>query len=138
MRNRGERGTYVSTCGTDDTVDNGSPGWDETGTRSNGHKASNDTRAETNSGPLALKTVIENTPCNATNTGSQVSDNSGHNSAHVSSQSGTSVETEPSDPQEDGTDNNVRHVMWAVVQLVSAVTAALAQHNRVGERSASG
>lgn len=138
MRSGGERRTYVSACGTDDTVDDGSPGWDETRTRSDGNEASNNARAETDSGPLALKTVIENTPCDTTNTGSQVGDNSGHNSAHVSSQSGTSVETEPSNPQEDGTDDNVGDVVWAVVQLVSTVTTTLAQHDGVGERSASG
>jgi hypothetical protein len=52
----------VGTGGTENTVDDGGPGWDETRARSNGNESSNDTGAETDSGPLAFKTVIKDTP----------------------------------------------------------------------------
>jgi hypothetical protein len=111
-----ELGSVVGTCGTDNTVNDGSPGWNVTGTRSNSDESGNDTRAETNSRPLAFKTVIKNTPSDASNACSQVGDNSGHDSAHVGCESGTSIETEPSNPEENGTDDNVCYVVWAVVQ----------------------
>ena len=123
--------TYVSAGSTDNTVNDGGPGWDESGTRSDGDKTSNDTRAETDSGPLAFKTIIQDTPCDTSDAGSQVGDYSSHDSTHVGSKSGTSVETEPTNPEEDSADDNVSNVVWAVVQFMSTVSATLAQHDGV-------
>lgn len=130
-------GGIVGTSGTEDTVDDGSPGRNETGTRSNGNETSDDTGAETDSGPLALKTVIENTPCDTTDTGSKVGNNSSHDSAHIGSKSRSSVETEPSNPEENGADDDVGYVMRTVVELMGAVTTTLAQHDGVCECSTS-
>jgi len=133
-----ELGCVVSSCGTDNTIDNCRPGRDEAGPWRDSNKAGNDTGAETNSGPFALKTIIKDTPCDTSNAGSQVSNNSGHDSAHVGGKSRTSVESEPTNPEEDGSDDNVCHVVGAVVQLVGAVPSALAQHDGVCKSSRSG
>lgn len=132
-----QKGTYVSTCGTNNTIDDSSPSGNETRTGSDGYETSNDTGAETNSGPLALKTVIQNTPGDASNTSSQVGDHGSHDRTEVGSQCGTGVESEPTNPQEDGSDDNVCDVVRAVVQLVSTVATTLAQHDRVCEGGAS-
>jgi hypothetical protein len=102
------------------------------------HKSSNNTGAETDCGPLALKTIIKHTPCDTSDAGSQVSNNCGHDSTHVGSESGTSIESEPTNPEEDSPDDNVCHVVGAVVQLMGAMSSALAQHDGVRESCRSG
>lgn len=135
---RGEGGdTYIGTGGSDDTVDDGRPGWDVTGPGSDGYETGDDTGAETDSGPLAFKTVIQDTPCDTSDAGSQVGNDGCHDGAEVGSESRTCVEAEPSNPQEDGANDDVCHVVGAVVELVSAVATTLAQHDRVCESSAS-
>lgn len=91
-------GTYISTCGTNNTVDHSSPGGNETRAGSDGYETRNDTGAETNSGPLALKTIIQNTPGDTSYTSSQVGDHGSHDGAQVGSESGTSVESKPANP----------------------------------------
>lgn len=133
-----ELGTVVASSGTDNTKDNSGPGWDETRSRGDGNETSNDTGAETDGGPLLLESVIEETPGDTSNGGSQVGDNSGHDGAEVSTQGRTGVESEPSDPEEDGTDNDVGDIVRAVVELVSPMTTTLAEHQGVGESGGTG
>lgn len=133
-----ELGTVVASSSTDDTKDHGGPGWDVTRGRSNGDETSNDTRAETDSRPLLLESVVENTPGDTSDRSSQVGDNSGHDGAEVGAQGRTGVETEPADPEEDGTDDDVSDVVRAVVEFVSSVTTTLAEHQGVGQSGSTG
>lgn len=96
-------------------------------------KTRNNTRAETNSRPLALEAVVNQTPSDASDAGSQISNDSSHNSTQVSSQSRTSVETKPADPEEYGADNNVSYVVGAIVELLGAVAPSFSEHIRVCE-----
>lgn len=130
--------TYVSTCSTHHTVNNGSPSRNETRTRSDSDQSRNHTGAETNSRPLSLKTIIQHTPSNTTHASGQVGHHSSHNRTHVSSKCRSSIESEPTNPQEDGTDDNVCNVVRTVVELVGSVSATLSEHDGVGESCASG
>jgi hypothetical protein len=84
-----ELGGVVGTGGSDDTVDDSGPCGNETGSRSDGYKTGDDSGAEPDSGPFALKTVIENTPGDTSDASGQVSYDGCHNSTHVCSESGT-------------------------------------------------
>lgn len=70
-----------------DSKDDSRPGWDVTRSRSNGDKASNNSRAESNSGPLAFQTVINQAPSDTANAGSKVGDNGCHDGPEVGSES---------------------------------------------------
>lgn len=133
-----ELGAVVASSGTNNAEDDSRPGWDETRSRSDGNETSDDTGAETNGGPLLLESVVEETPGDTSNGSSQVGDNGSHDSTEVSTQGRTGVESEPSDPEEDGTDNDVSDVVRAVVEFVSTVTTTLAEHQRVGESGGTG
>ena len=133
-----ELSRVVASNTTAHTEDHRSPSWNVSGTRSNADETSDDTRAESNSGPLAFETVVNQAPCDTPDTSSKVGAYSGHNSAKVSGQRGTSVETEPAHPEEHGADDDVRDVVGTVVELLGTVTASLSEHVRVGEGSTSG
>lgn len=130
-----ELGTVVASGSADNTKDNGRPSRDKARGRGDGNEAGNNTGAETNGRPLLLQTVIKETPGDTADGSSQVGNDGSHNSTQVSAQGGTSIESEPSNPQEDGTDDDVGDVVRAVVELVSSMAATLAQHERVGEGS---
>lgn len=82
-----ELGGIVGACGSDNTIDDSGPGGDITGARSDGNETGDDTRAETNSRPLALETVIKDTPGDTSDASCEVGYNGGHDSAEVGSQS---------------------------------------------------
>lgn len=131
-------GGVVAGNGTDNTEDEGSPGSNETGARSDCDQTGNDTGAEPDSGPLALKTVVKQAPSNTTDRGSEVSHNGSHDSTQVSGQGRTGVEAEPSNPEEDGSNNNMSDIVGTVVKLVGAVATTLAEHQGVSQSSGTG
>lgn len=67
--------------------------------------------------------VVEQDPGDTSNRGSQVGYNTGHGSAQVGREGRTTVEAEPTEPDEAGTDNNVRHGVGAEVAVVTGTTA---------------
>jgi hypothetical protein len=79
-------GSIVARDAAADTEYNSGPGRDETGPWGNGYKACNHARAEPDSGPLALKTIVDKAPGDATGACSQVGDDSRHDGAEVSGQ----------------------------------------------------
>lgn len=132
-----ELGGVVACGSSDNTVDNSGPWWDVSRSWSDGDETSDDTGAETNSGPLLLKTVIEQAPGDSTDGSSNVGNQASHNSTDVGSTGRSTVESEPSNPEENGTEDNVGDVVWAVVEFVSAVSASLSKHERVSQSSRS-
>jgi hypothetical protein len=147
-----ELGGVVGTCCSDDSVDDCSPGGNESGPGSDGNETGDDARTEADGRPLALKTIIEETPGDASDAGGEVGDYCGHDCAHVGSESGTSIESKPTNPEEDGADDDVCDVVGTIIKLVSlcyivslilnwergqtyTVTAALAQHDGVSQSS---
>lgn len=128
----------VAAHATSNTEYDSSPGRHISRPRGNGHQASNHARAEADGGPLALQTVVDQTPRDATHTSSEIRAHSRHDSPQICRQRGSSVEAEPTHPQKYGADDDVRDVVGAVVELLGSMSTPLAQHVRVGERSRSG
>jgi hypothetical protein len=130
-----ELGGIVACGSTDDSVDDGSPWGDISRTWSDSDKASNDARAEADGRPLLLKTVVKQAPSDSTDSSSDVGNQTGHDSTNICGTSRTTVESKPSDPEEDSAENDMSDVMWAVVEFMSSVSASLSEHERVGQSS---
>ena len=119
---------------TDNAEDESRPGRDVAGSGSDGDETSNDTRAETNRAPLLLKTVIEQNPGQSTGAGRDVGDNASHDSTVVGGESATTVEAEPTNPEENSSEHDVGDVVGTVRKTgVLAVTSALSEHEGVRE-----
>ena len=130
-----EFGGIIARECTDDTKDDSRPGRDVTGGGGNGNETCNGARAPTDSTPFAFKTVIDQNPGKSTDRCSKIGDDASHRGAKVTSESGTTVEAEPSEPEEDCSENDVSHVVGSVVELVSSVSTAFPKHDRIGECS---
>lgn len=138
-KNKLELGGKVAADAADETKDKSRPGGDVTSTGGNGNETSNGTRAETNSAPLLLKTVIKENPSKTTSAGSKVGDNTGHGSTVVGGEGGATVEAEPANPQENSSENNVGDVVGAVRETLDlGVASALPEHESVGESGGTG
>ena len=129
-KNKLELRGIVGTCGSDDTIDNCRPGGDEPGTRGNSNETGDDARAESDGGPFALETIIKETPGDASDAGSQVGYDGSHDSTHVGCESGTGVESKPTNPEEDGADDNVCDVVGTIIELVSLYPCQLCSSMR--------
>lgn len=55
--------------------------------------------AEANSGPLPLETPVEDEPGNTSNGSGEVGDDAGRDGSEVGGESGSSVESKPSEPE---------------------------------------
>lgn len=117
---------------TDDTKCNRSGGANITRSGSDGNQTNNGTTAETEGRKLALKAVVHNHPGEATDSSSEVGHDTGHGSTDVTGDGGTTVEAEPAEPKEAGTEYDIGHVVR--LEFLSAVTLALAKNEGVGER----
>ena len=110
------------------TVDDCRPSRNISRPRRDSHETSNDTRAESNSRPFLLKSVIQQTPSDTAHRSSEVSHNSRHDSTHTSAQSRASIEAKPPYPQEYSPNDDLSDVMRTEVQLMCTVTPPLSQH----------
>jgi hypothetical protein len=133
-----ELGGIVAGGGTDYTIDNSSPCGDESRSRCDSDQSSNDSTAETNGGPFPLQAVIDNAPCHTTNAGSQVGNNCSHDGAEISPKSRSGVEAEPSNPEENCSDDDVCDVVGAVVEFLGAMARSLSKHVRISQSGAAG
>lgn len=132
--NKLELRSKVAADTTDDTEDESRPGGDVTSTGGDGDETGNGTGAETNRGPLLLKPVIEENPSKTSGASSEMSDDEGHGSTVVGGEGGTTVEAEPTDPEENRPENDVGDVVRAVGEAVDlGVAGALTQHKGVSE-----
>jgi len=114
----------------------GCPWGDKARARGNGNEARDSARAEANSAPLLLQAVVQNRPGEAGNASSEVGNNARHNGTYVGAQSRTAIEAEPANPEEDGSEDDVRDVVRAVGETVVLVIADTApEHHAVRERS---
>lgn len=84
-------------------------------------ESSDDTRAESNGRVLAGTEVIEEHPGNSSHGGGDVSDHGGLDSAQVHGELRSSVEAEPSEPEQDSAGDDVRDGVGAVGKLGGAV-----------------
>lgn len=132
-------GRKVAADAAHNAENHGGPGSDVTGGGSNSDQTADSAGAETNHGPLLLKAVVEQGPSNTSNGSSQVSNDAGHDSAEVSGESGTTVETEPTNPEEYSSEDDVGDVVGSVRQTgVLGVASSLANHDGEGEGRGTG
>lgn len=110
------------------------PCGDETRCRGDGNKTCDSARAESDRGPFFVEAIIEEHPGHTSAARSSVSDEASHDSTHVCRQGGAAVEAEPANPEENGTKDDMRHVMGSVWETVGiGVSRSLAKHNAVCE-----
>lgn len=99
----------------------------ETRSWGDGDQTRDSTRAEANSGPLALQAVIPKHPGNSANRGSKVGHDASRSGTDVRRQSTTTVETEPTEPEEDRSENNVGSVVGLVGEFFSSITGTFSE-----------
>lgn len=151
-----ELGGEVAYCASDDTEGNRGGWTNESRSGGNGDETDDGTRAESDDRPLLLKAVIlENIdkplarqrnskhtypehPGKSSDGGSLVGDDASVGSPQVGAESRSTVETEPTKPEEDSADDNVRRVVWLVGEAFSSIAASLAEVDRDSESSSSG
>lgn len=127
-------GGIIAGDATNNAEDDSRPGGNESRGRGDSNETSDSAGAETDSGPLLIETVIENTPGDSSNRCGNVSDDASHDRAHVSSEGATTVEAEPSNPEEHDTEDNVGHIVRTVWKTASVVVSrALTKHQAVCE-----
>lgn len=127
-------GSQVTDDSTNDTIDDGRPGGDETRGGGDGDQTGDSPTAEPDGAPLLLEAVIHQTPGETTDTGGDMGDDTGHDGTQVSGEGTAAVEAEPADPEEHGTQDDVGDVMGPVGEAVDVVVAgALAEHQGVGQ-----
>jgi len=127
-------GIITGEC-TDNAKDDSGPGRNVAAGRSDGNETSDGTRAPTNGTPLAIETVVNNHPCKPTHRSRKIGNNAGHSRSEIATECTTTVESEPTEPEENGSEDDVGDIVWSVVEFVSSMTTALAQHDRVGKGS---
>lgn len=128
----------IAGSSADDTEYDGRPGRNVTRSRCDRNQTRNNPRAEADGGPLLFKSVIKDAPRDTTNGGGQIRDDRSHDRTHIRTESRPRVETEPTHPEEDGTDNDVCDVVRSEVELVRTVSTSLAEHQGVGQCSRPG
>ena len=126
----------VACNATAHTENDGSPGRHKARSRRDGNQSSNNAGAEAHSRPFSFQAVVNKAPGDASNASRKVGNNGSHYGTEVSRKSRASVETKPSHPEEDGSDDNVGDVMGAVVKFLCTVAPSLSEHVRVSQRCA--
>lgn len=119
----------VASNGSNTANDDRAPDRNESRGRRNSDQASNGARAETDCGPLAIKSVVHEAPHERTGRGSEVGDYASRHCAQVRRKRRASIETEPANPEEDSAKDDMCHIVRPVWQTVNIVVAsALAKH----------
>jgi len=78
-----------------------------TSSGSDSNETDDRSRAESDGRPLSLETPIEDEPGDSSNRSGQVGNDAGRDGSKVGRESRSSVESEPSEPEEDGTEDDV-------------------------------
>ena len=119
-----------------DTQDHARPGANETRSWSRRDQSRDGAGTPADHGPLASQTPIEQNPSNGTESGSQVGVPGGHRGTQVSTKGGTTVESEPAEPEKNSTEKDERHVVRAEVEHHAFLSAA--ENHGIGESSKPG
>jgi hypothetical protein len=120
----------------DDTEDDSSPRRNETGGGGGSDKTGDTARAPPDHGPLLRESVIQDAPGGSTEHSSQAGVPASHDGTEVSTECGTTVESEPSEPQKDRAESDQRDVVRAEVEHHLLLT--LSKDPRVSERRKTG
>ncbi len=122
-----QNGGKVRYNSRNDTDQQSSRHADESGSWSDGNQTSNSTGAETDNRPLALQTEIKEHPSQTSSRRSEVGRVDRHSGTKIRTESGSTVETDPTHPEESGTENNVRNVVRLEEQSFGTVTVTRAK-----------
>lgn len=133
-----ELGSIIASESADNTENNRRPGRNVTGGGGNCDKTSDGTRAPTDGTPLAFESVINQNPSKSAYRSCKIGDDTCHSSSEVAAKSTTAIESEPTEPQEDCSKNDVSDIMGTINKLSGSVTATFSQHNRVCEGGSPG
>ena len=133
-----QSGAQVGNDRRNDTDESGSGSTDESSSRGNGNKTGNGTSTKTDDGPFTLESEIHNHPGDGAGRSSQVCVENGKGSLHGSGETRSTVEPEPSDPEEDCTENDLGYVGWLENDTLGPVTSSVADKVRVGKTAGSG
>ena len=117
-------GGKVTNCSSHDTKNDRGPWSDETGGWSSSDETRDTSGTPSDHGPLAGESPIKKNPGDGTKHGSQVGVPASHGSTHVGTESRSTVEAQPTEPEEDGSESNKRNVVWTEVQHHLLLTAA--------------
>ena len=105
---------------------------------SNGDETDNGTGAEADGGPLALETVVHEHPGDGGGGSSEVGVDDGEGGFEVRGEGTSPVESEPADPEEDGTEEDVGDVVRLEGESFRPESSSLAEIDRVDQSSDSG
>lgn len=119
-----ELGGKVGTDGSEETNSDGS--WSTNVTRSRGdtNKTGDGTGAETDSGELFLESPVEQHPGDGTDRSGEVGNDTGLNSSEVGRESRSTVEAEPSEPEEHRAEDDVGGVVGLVGESLGTVSSS--------------
>ena len=116
-------GGKVTNKTSDDSKNDGSPWWNETRSGSSSNKTRDTAGTPSDHRPLASESPVEKNPSNGGKHGGQVGVPASHGSAHVGTKGRSTVEAQPSKPEEDGSESDKRNVVWTKVQHHLLLTA---------------
>lgn len=116
-------GSIIAADAREDTKHDARPWWNHSAAWSSSNKPGNGTRAEANHSVLAVVTVIEQTPDNTADSGSDTRIPSSNSGPEVSSKCGTRVKAYPSEPQHKRAQADEGYVMRAEVDKLALMTA---------------
>ena len=125
-------GIITGEC-TDNAKDDSGPGRNVAAGRSDGNETSDGTRAPTNGTPLAIETVVNNHPCKPTHRSRKIGNNAGHSRSEIATECTTTVESKPSEPEEDCSENDMSNVVRTIIQFVGSVTTSFTEHDGISE-----
>lgn len=103
--------------------DDAGPRINETGSRSSSNESRDGTRAPANHGPLLGKTEIKKAPSHGSKHGSEARVPASHNRTKVGTKGGATVESKPSEPEENGAKSDEGDVVWSEVHHHSFVSS---------------
>lgn len=117
-------GSEVAGDASDDTEEDAGPGVDETRGGSGSDETRDGTGAPADHGPLLSQAVIEETPGHGGEHGSEARVPGGHDGAEVGTEGGTTVESEPTEPEEDCAESDEGDVVGTEVHHHLLIAAA--------------
>lgn len=126
-----ELGNIIASERANHTENNCRPWRNVTGGGSNCDKTGDGTRAPTDDTPFVFETVINQNPSKSANGSRKIGDDTSHGGSEIAAKTAAAVESEPTEPQEDCSENDVSDIVGTIVELLGSVAATFSQNNRV-------
>lgn len=128
-------GSKVTPDTSDETDRDGGRGTDVSGSGGDTDKTRDRTRAKTDGGELSLESPVEQHPGDTTDRSSEVGNDTSLDGAEVGGKSGSTVETKPAEPEEDGAKDDKGSVVGLVCETLGAVASSFTEVDGDGEGS---